>query len=271
MMERLNILISGNDSMLSGMEVVIYSLLTHTKYVNIFVCTATMDIKHNDGSGIIYHELSEDQKNKLTKIVKYLDHNSNIMFIDPTELYLKHLAGSVNEESSFSPFATFRLMADLLFPELDHILHLDCDVAITKDIRPVYLDYLNRSTEYSAWVGRAVNGDYGEMVSGVVLFNLTKIRQTKFLERARRNYMNNRYVYPDQYALRDAGDPETFPYDFGYCDDLFDVKELPTIIHFTNKISPKIYFSTSERFFRLFPFLQYIKDGLRLIDTINHK
>lgn len=270
-MSRINILISGDDGMYSGMELVIYSLLTHNKNVGIYVCTMSVNVDHDDGTGIHYEGLTEDHKRKLRFIVNYLDRTSDICFIDPYEPFMKYLSGSVNDTSHFSPFAAFRLMADKLFPHIDHILHLDCDAAITGDIRPVYFNYCNQDTDYAAYMNPDTVDEVGEMVSGVLLLNLAHIRRTGFLEKARENYKKNLYVYPDQYALRDAGTAARFPSNFGYCEDLFEAPTLPIIIHFTNKIGPKIYTTSKEKFYRMFSFLSYVNDGLKLIDTITHK
>ena len=65
-----------------GLEASLYSLLTHTKEINFYIFT--MDYSREEyGELKEYHGLYPWQKNKLIKIVKYLDgKHSNITFID---------------------------------------------------------------------------------------------------------------------------------------------------------------------------------------------
>ena len=267
----MNILMSTNDTTYPGVELVIYTLLTHNKHCNIYIMTMDVEVKHPEGVISHYIGLHDDQKEKLRKIVKYLDSTSNICFIDAYDTYMEYLTPSPNETSGFTPYATLRLVADILLPEVDHILYLDADVAITGDISGVYYDYVNRRCNYAAWSARdACNGE-GEMVSGVMLINLDVCRSNGFFDRARANYKKNLYRYPDQMAIRDAGNPIELPENFGFCNILEECEELPLIIHFTNQISPKIYCCNGKPivFYRRFPFLKYVKEGLKLLDTIN--
>ena len=73
----------------------------------------------------------EKQPCNFTNIIRYFDpYNSSITFIDPIELYRTHLEGGANEFSCFTPFAAFRLLADLILIDLDDVLYLDCDTVI---------------------------------------------------------------------------------------------------------------------------------------------
>ena len=267
----MNVLLCGDNGMYVGMELVVYTLMHHNKNVNLYIFTMDIDVMHPNGEAVQYKSLGEWQRQKLKTIVKMHDRNSNICFIDVHDYYLKYFNDGPNHYSHFSPYAPMRLLADVILPSVDGLLYLDCDVAITGDITPVYNDYLNRDTCYSAYfTPGAFNGE-GEMVSGVMIMNLAKIRKEKFLEKARNNYMTHQYMYPDQDALRDAGTALRLPPNVGYCESLEDSVELPLIIHFTNMVNPKIYMGgiTREKFFRKFPFLKYVKDGVEQIDKIN--
>ena len=48
-----------------------------------------------------------------------------------------------------------------------------------------------------------------------------------------------------------------------------DFDGLPLIIHFTNKIEPKIYYSKSRKFFfKKFSFLKYANEGIMMLDEV---
>lgn len=267
----MNVLIAGNDVAYDGIELVVYTLLSTNKDVNIYIFTMDADIYNPEtGCGTMYKSIQPYQKEKLKKIVRYLDCKSNICFKDVHDLYMEHLDKSVNRHTSFTPYTALRLLADLALPYIKDLLYLDCDVAITGDIRPIYNDFVHRGCNYGAYVTPDACGGKGEMVAGVMFMNLELMRANGFLATARRNYNTNLYNFPDQCAIRDSGDPVHFPPTMGYCDNLDDFDGLPLIIHFTNRISPKIYCAKNrEFFFKKFPFLNYAKEGIALLDTIH--
>lgn len=267
----MNILLSGDNRMYVGMELVIYSLLQHNKNVNIYVFTMDIEVARPDGCVVVYHKLGDWERNKLRAIVKIHDKNSNICFIDTKKFYMEYFNEGPNHISGFSPFAPLRLLADVILPYVNDILYLDADTAVTGDISHIYNEYLTRDADYSAYFAPNACDGNGEMVSGVMLLNLAHIRKTGFLKNARRNYMLRKYTYPDQDALRDAGTAERFPDTMGYCEDLYEFKGTPLIIHFTNKIGPKIYdeHTSREYFYTKYPFLKYVKDGVEAMDNYN--
>lgn len=261
---------AANDIVYSGLELAIYTLLTHNKNVHIYILTMDLNVENPEtGEGIVYHSPVDWQRNKLNKIVRYLDRNSHITFVDAKEEYFKCLDDSVNRYTCFTPFAALRLVADKLLPFVDRVLYFDCDVAVTGNILEFYNNFCAKDIYYGAYVTPEACEGLGEMVSGVMFMNLDKMRKDRFLERARKNYCTNQYYYPDQMALRDVGDPEKFPPTIGYCDNLDEFDGLPLVIHFTNQISPKIYCAKNrEFFFKKFPFLKYAKEGIALLDTM---
>lgn len=268
----MNVLFAANDIVYSGLELAIYTLLSHNKNVNIYIFTMDCDIRNDaEGYGIRYNSLLDWQQERLSKIVKYLGGgHSNLCIKNVHDLYMEHLDQSVNRYSSFTPYGALRLIADLALPYVDTLWYFDCDVVINGNIENYYHTYIQKGCTYGAYVTPGACEGRGEMVSGVMFMNLDIMRKTDFLKQARFNYNHNVYNYPDQCAIRDVGGPEIFPPTLGYCDDLDECLELPLIIHFTNQISPKIYTAKNQEvFFRKFNFLKYAKDGLALINTIN--
>lgn len=138
----MNIMLAGNDKVYYGIELVVYSTMAHNKNVHWYIVTMDYEQRH-DNSVHVYIGLQDWQKEKLEKIVNYFDaKNSSIIFIDGKELYDTYLYGGVNEINGFTPYAAFRLIADILFPDLDHILYLDCDTAVTTNIEGIYANCL---------------------------------------------------------------------------------------------------------------------------------
>lgn len=268
----MNVLFASNDICYTGLELAIYTLLTHNPYnVNIYVFTMDYELEHSDYIQM-FKSLEPWQREKLKKIVRYLSCGKSHIFIkDVKEPYEKYLAESVNKFTNFTPFTSLRLLADIVLPHVDYCYQLDCDVVVNGNITSYYEKQRQQDILYGAYITPDACEGKGEMVAGVMFMNLRRMRNEGFLERARMNYNQNEYIFPDQCALRDAGGaPESFPATLGYCEDLYDCKELPLILHFTNKISPKIYCAPNrESFFRKFTFLKYAKEGIEKLDTFN--
>lgn len=270
----MNVLFAVNDIAFPGVELAIYTLLSHNKNVNIYIFTMDCKIINEDNHSVTeYFSLLPWQREKLERIVKYLGGgNSHLIIKDVHDLYMQFLDNSVNRYTSFTPYTALRLLADIALPYVNDLWYFDCDVSINGDISQYYNEYIQKQCSYAAYVTPEACYGKGEMVAGVMFMNLAKMREEKFLLQARYNYNNILYNYPDQCAIRDVKAPEIFPPTLGYCEELEDCLELPLIIHFTNKITPKIYCSKNrEYFFRRFPFLKYAQEGLALIDTINFK
>lgn len=271
----MNILLCGNDIVYTGMELVVYSLLTHNKNVNIYIFTMDVELDNN-GEVTIYRSLTEWQRNKLKKIVRYLDGGrSNLSIIDTYEDYVKYLKGGANDFSGFTPYAGLRLIVDKVIPEIDDILYLDSDTTIQGDISSMYYSMLESNPDYDYYASFAPDAcDHeGEMVSGVVLFNLKRIRQTGFLTRSVENFKKHEYIYPDQMAMRDAGTAFPLPESYGYMYPLETCFYTPRILHFTNQLSPKIYDSSPGKgrnyFYKRYPQFEYVKKGCEMLDTLD--
>lgn len=270
----MNIMMSANDSVYHGVELAIYSTLTHNKNINWFIFTMDIGLRDDDNNiAIDYHGLSQWQKEKLSKIVKYLDPNSNITFIDGFNYYCEYLSGGVNEFSHFTPYAALRLIADKALPNVNTLLYFDCDVATMGNFESMYNNCAQQKdiSAFAVYAEDAFGGE-GEMVSGVMFFNLDTVRKNNFLEQARYNFKVNEYIYPDQMALRDSGTIAKLPAVYGYMWDFRKTAVEPIILHFTNELGPKIYRKENNGpyyFYQVFHEFKYVLDGLRLLDSIH--
>lgn len=268
----MNVLVSGNMSVYYGMEVTIYSLMRYNRNINLYVLTSTFDQIAQPWDNMCRHfeGLGEFEKQKITNIIKYFDpYGSTVTFIDPIDLYRTHLEGGANEFSCFTPYAAFRLLADLILQDVEDVLYLDCDTVIQGSIESMY-KACQTSEHYclASYAEDACEGD-GEMVSGVMFFNLNEIRQNNFLNLARQNYKRYEYQYPDQMAMRDAGEIGHLSEEYGYLQPLDKYAKQPIIIHFTNSLE-KIYSKNISplRFYRLYPQLKWIQKGLQMLDIV---
>ena len=272
----MNIMFAANDALVDGLELAIWSLLKHNHdtEVNIYVATMNIIIQSNDGVRE-FRRIDDRQRKWLKKIVGYVGQGkADICFLDCEELYHQYLEKSVNANTPFTPYAGLRLIADKLLPDIDDLLYLDTDTAIQGPIEGMYHKYINENPyNYAAsYASKACDGK-GEMVSGVLLMNLKRMRETGFLNIARDNYNNNLYRYPDQMALRDAGECMRLPETYGYMEELESCYYDPVILHFTNKLSPKIYNQSirniKDVFYKRYPQFKYVKDGLELLSKLD--
>lgn len=257
----MNILMCGDCGVLPGLEGVIYSTLYHTSGVQWHVMTMDVEVDCRDGSVRGYRALTPEMQAWLRHLVRFLDASSSIRFYDTADAYAEHLAGSVNRETGFTPFAALRLLADLILP-VDHCLYLDADVLVTEDLHPLYDTYLRKDADYAASYAYDALEDWGEMVSGVLLMNLARMRDTGTLARARRLYNTRRFRYPDQAALFFAKEPERMHLSHVSERNWKTAADKPTIIHLTSENYGKLYTLTSGKFYRYYPEFRYIFDGL---------
>ena len=267
----MNIMLAGNSGVYDGMELVIYSTMTHNRNINWYIFTMDIEVDMGNGSCIGYRGLDPGQKQKLYDIVKYFDSESNLIYVNAAPFYNKYLAHSVNERCNFTPYAALRLIADIALPYVDDLLYLDCDTAAMANFESMYYQCKNNPSDFcfAVYAEDACDGE-GEMVSGVMFLNLARIRGNGFLETARQNYNQFMYVYPDQMALRDSGPIARLPNIYGYLWDYRKTGVNPVIVHFTNDFPCKIYQKDSNKatFYRIFSDFAYVKEGCEMMDKI---
>lgn len=265
----MNIVIAGDISMVPGMEVVIYSVMKHNRNVHWHILTMDCEVDHKEESTIrVYKAVPRDVIDFLNFMIHYMDPYSKLTVHDTLQPYKDHLENSVNACTGFSPYAGLRLLLDMLLPEEHAALYLDCDTLCQKDLGWMYAMYSNQDTDYCAYVTPDACEQWGEMVSGVVMFNLDHIRYSGFLERARHNYNHYPYQYPDQTAMAQAADPYKMDETYQYIDDIKLCPYTPAIVHFTNQNKFKIYNTQPGLFYRYYPEFKWIKDGLDLVHSI---
>lgn len=197
----INILFCGNGAVFDGMLTCTLSVLKRSKTEEPFTFYAfTMDVSHLNPN---YCALSEAQTMFLRETVQRYHAENRWITVDVGELYQKELAGTVNEGSSYSPYAMLRLFADLVDGMPEKLLYLDVDVLLNRDVRLLY-DIDVENVEYAC-----ARDHYGKYLiypnyinSGVLLLNLSEIRKTGLFVKARETLKRKKLLFPDQSALR---------------------------------------------------------------------
>ena len=197
----INVLFCGNDKIFDGILTCALSIMkrsTVSEGVTFYIFTA--DLSHIDEK---YSALSAEQAELLERAIKKYSCESKVVLIDVYDIYMRELSSSPNEQTKYSPYAMFRLFADIVDGMPDKVLYLDADLLFNRDIRLLYdidiedFEYASSRDHYGKYL---VHPNY--INSGVLLLNLSKIRQTKLFEKARDILRVKKLLFPDQSAIR---------------------------------------------------------------------
>ena len=265
----MNILYGVDKRSYLGAELSIYSLLKHNKKLNIFIFTMDYDLHYEDGAIRAFEGVTPEQQFFLKKMVKYLDPQSTITFIDCKEYYIQYLEGNRNQYSLFTPFAPLRMLADIILPEIDDIWYLDCDTVVQDSIQDIYDYYLTdpEDVDYYAYAMPFTNDWEETMISGVMFMNLKRMRQSGYLEKARKYLFEHDCPFYDQDALANAGRWGHMDETYDYLFELNKCCYTPVILHFNCELIPKIYDAGYgvNYFYRKFSHLQPLREGINNI------
>ena len=198
----MNILYCGDANIVDGLYISILSLLKNIKEeLNIYVLTVNVNEKNLKINGVSDYSIMF-----LDKLVKDKNQESFVTKIDITELFIKELP-VINLKTRFTPCCMLRLFADYLEQLPEKILYLDNDVVCRKDFTDFYnedidnyevcgvLDY------YGKWFFKNNIFKFDYLNSGVLLLNLSKIKETKLFARCRKMCIEKEIFMPDQSSL----------------------------------------------------------------------
>ncbi len=197
-----NILYCGDRNIEKGLILSVLSLLKYTKEpLHVFVMTIGL----TDGEREIL-PVSQKTIQFLDGYVKRTNAKNSVTCIDISDLFQTEVPIS-NIDTRFTPCCMLRLFADLV-PELpDRILYLDNDVLCRDDYSEFYdqdmekreiagvLDYYGRFF----FRQQLLHMDY--VNSGVLLLNLSYIKETGLFTRCRKMCCEKRMFMPDQSAI----------------------------------------------------------------------
>lgn len=198
----MNILYCGDANIVDGLYISILSLLKNIKEeLNIYVLTVNVNEKDLKINGVSDYSIKF-----LDELVKDKNQKSFVKKIDITELFIKELP-VINLKTRFTPCCMLRLFADYLEQLPEKILYLDNDVVCRKDFTDFYnedidnyevcgvLDY------YGKWFFKNNIFKFDYLNSGVLLLNLSKIKETKLFARCRKMCIEKEIFMPDQSSL----------------------------------------------------------------------
>ena len=196
----MNILFSGNAKVFDGVLTCILSILKRTKSIEPFTFyLLTMDVSHLKPE---YLPIEDKCVKFLNEVVKKYHPENSVIKLDVTDIYMKEFSSCPNEQCYCSPYTLLRLFIDLLPGIPDKILYLDIDILFNRDISLLYNQDLN-GYEYAA-----ARDHYGKFLlnpnyinAGVLLFNMTKCRETGLFEKARNLIKTKKMLFADQDAI----------------------------------------------------------------------
>lgn len=198
----MNILYCGDNSIVDGLIISTLSLLKNVKE-ELHIYVLTMSIENEKRK---FKAISDFQINYLDEKIKKVNKRNFVKKIDITELFRKELPAK-NLETRFTPYCMLRLFADEI-PEMpDKILYLDADVVCRKDCTEFYHQDISQYEvagvldHYGRWFFRKNVFKLDYINSGVLLLNLSKIKETKLFEKCRKMCENKEIFMPDQSAI----------------------------------------------------------------------
>lgn len=195
--ERISILMCGNACVRDGLILSALSIAATTRR-EVCLYIGTMDLSDIDSS---YIPIGEEIRELVEQILREGNGHSRAILFDMGESFRRELCEGANMQTRYTPYAMLRLCADE-YPLPEKLLYLDTDVMALGDIGALYdvdvsdCEFAAVKDRYARWFisPRYVN-------SGVMMWNLGKMRQSKLLPRARRMCRERRMLLCDQTAL----------------------------------------------------------------------
>lgn len=198
----MNVVYCGDKNIIDGLTISVLSLLKNTSEpLSIYVLTMRFSLP-----GKKYYPILDSDVTPLDKKLKKKNPKSFVKVLDITELYQKEPA-TANRRSYFTPYCMLRLYADQI-PEMpDKILYLDTDIVCLNDPMEFYkidnskYEMVGVLDRYGGKIIRVPFTRQKYMNSGVLLFNLPKVRETNLFSKAREMCRRRWMIMPDQTAL----------------------------------------------------------------------
>lgn len=202
MNDAVNVLYCGDENIEKGLIISIISIVKHYKgKLNIIVLTASLETVHRR-----YNTVNEDTIKVLDFYIKQVNPESSIKLIDVSEHFDKFIPKS-NLDTRFTPMCMLRLFADQIENIPDKIIYLDNDTIADGDISELFeedvedYEFAGVLDYYGSWFFRdkVTKRDY--LNSGVLLFNMKKVKETGLFGQCREKCRNEKMFMPDQTAL----------------------------------------------------------------------
>lgn len=207
----INICYSGNKKIFEGLLLAVLSLAKTTKE-ELKVHILTMDL-HEENPNFL--PFSDEQIELLDKILKEKNKDSQAIKIDVTKQYIEQLRDGKNHHNGYTPYATLRLLLDLVPNIPDKMIYMDIDTMCVSDIKQLddvdingydfgaTKDYMGRF-----WIHRHYCN------SGVMTMNLKQIKENGLFVKCRKKVNKTKMLMPDQTALNKYGKKKYLPFKF---------------------------------------------------------
>jgi len=158
-----------------------------------------MDVSHIKSE---YTCITDRMIDFLDEVAKSYNPENRVTKTDVSDLYKREFAACPNEQCYCSPYTLIRLFADMIPNIPEKMLYLDCDIMFNRDITLLYnqdisdYEYAAAPDHYGKYL---IRPDY--INAGVLLFNITKCKETKIFEKARNQIKTKKWLFADQDAL----------------------------------------------------------------------
>lgn len=207
----INICYSGNKRIFEGLLLSVMSLAkTSDEELNVYLLT--MDLSFENAN---FQPFSDDQISVIDKILKEKNSKSKAIKIDVTKEYIEKMSKGKNHKNGYTPYATLRLLLDLIPNLPEKMIYLDVDTMCVSDIKQLFeidvkdfdfaavKDYMGRF-----WIKRTYCN------SGIMLMNLKRIKEDGLFEKCRNQINKVKMLMPDQTALNKHGKKMFLPFKF---------------------------------------------------------
>jgi len=194
----INLLLCGNKKVFDGALTQLLSMANRTEEaIHVYLMTMGLERLNRD-----FVSMTDAQAVFLEKVIQGKNPENRVTKLDVTEVYEQEFHKCVNEGAYCTPYTLLRLLADLI-PEIpDKLLYLDIDIMIAGDIRELYsidvseYEYAAVKEKYGCWL---IRPDYFN--AGMLLMNMSMIRETGLLKKARELIRTKKLLFADQSAI----------------------------------------------------------------------
>ncbi len=239
----MNILFCGDKNITDGVIISTLSLLRNVKEpLNIYLMTASVDTEDKK-----YNAITEDFADFLCGVVREYNSENSVRLFDISDKFTRELP-LANMKTRFTPCCMLRLYADLIEELPDKLLYLDNDVICRKDPSDFYniqitdFEIAGVLDNYGSHFFRNALFKRDYLNSGVLLFGLSKIRETGLFRDCRKMCREKRMFMPDQSALNKLAVKKILPRKYN---EQRKLKDSTVFQHFTTS-------------FRLFPWIHTV-------------
>jgi lipopolysaccharide biosynthesis glycosyltransferase len=198
----INLCYCGNAKILPGLLLSLLSLReTSAEPLTVYLLTADLSFLNKD-----YEPIPQKNRAYLEKVLQEKNKDSQVILLDETRRFYPLFQDSPNLKTPYTPYSMLRLIFDLEMALPSHLLYLDTDAIALKDISSLYhldLGECDRAMALDAVYSKLFDAHYCN--SGVILFDLEKVRRDGLLEEGRALLNEKKYTMPDQEAFNRIG------------------------------------------------------------------